>query len=215
MKPCVIVGAGGMATEISEWYKIDARNNRTFARLHGYSTNNGQSLEFEKITKLDYLGDINDIENKDAYSYLVCIGEPTLRKKICDKLVEERLSIASYLHSSILISPSSSIGVGCIFYPHVVISSNTKIGDFVVINSYSGIGHDAKVGNYSTISAQVDLAGGVELGNCVFMGSGSRVSPKKKIGNNSKVSAGISIIKNYGENVTILPAINKSIEFKK
>lgn len=206
MKKVIIYGAGSLAREIFEY----ATGDKNFdTQIIGYTTDFGVNEEFQNFTKLKFF---NFNEVLSTVMFLVCISEPTARKKIFDKIESKGFKAYTYIHPTALISKSSKISEGCIIYPYSVVSTNTFLGVGVVINSYSGIGHDVKVGNFTTISAQIDLAGFVTIGNQCFLGSGSRVLPNKKIGDNCKIGAGVTVIRSMASGTTALPVANNFIK---
>lgn len=202
MSKVIIYGAGSLAREIFEY---QSSNKTSDTQIIGYTTDFGVNDDFENFTKLKYFDFNNDL---NSVFFLVCISDPSGKKKIFRKINERGLKAYTYIHPTALISKSSHISEGCIIYPFAVVSTNAYLGVGVVINSYSGIGHDVHVGSFTTISAQIDLGGGVSIGNECFLGSGSRVTPNKKIGNNCRIGAGITIIRSMASGTTALPIAN-------
>lgn len=207
----IIYGGSGMATEV---YELSLKNGgeSSIGNVVGYYTDNGPSRDFEKTTDLSFL-DIKKANNEHHnLNVLICAGEPRARQKMAEFVIKLGMSLYTYIHSTAIIANSAIIGSGCVIYPFVVVSSNTRIGEAVTINSYTGIGHDVAVGNYSVISAQVDLTGHVKVGSGVFIGSGARILPGKKIGDNSKIGAGITVIRSVGNNSVIYPTANRVVK---
>lgn len=204
----VIYGAGGMAREIYEWSFVNG-DSSSIGNLVGYYSDLGTSHDFEKLTGLPFVDLRDALEKYPNLRILICIGEPSSRKSVAQKLSSLRVKMLTFIHPSAIVAKSAQIGSGSVIYPYVVVSSNAVIGENCVVNSYTGVGHDVVIGPSSVISAQVDLTGYVNLGECVFIGSGARVLPKKKIGSFSKISAGITVIRSLGANSIVLPRPTK------
>jgi sugar O-acyltransferase (sialic acid O-acetyltransferase NeuD family) len=206
----LIYGSGPIAREIYGYHTMGHQlDDKVQFNFIGYISDIGRDLEFERSTNLAFYGGFDHLENKNACQYLIAIGDPIKRAMVAKKIELSGQKLFSYMHPSALISNSANIKDGCIFYPFVVVSANTEVGKCVIINSYSGVGHDVRIGDFTTISAQVDLAGFVSVGFECFFGSGARVVPGKRIGNQSSIGAGVTVIKNIKDRQIVLPLPNK------
>ena len=89
-----------------------------------------------------------------------------------------------------------------------------KKSEFVKINNSlisdtSVKGLNFTIGNFSTIDANVEIGNNVNIGNNVSIGGQAGVSGHLKIGNNVKIGGGSGVVKDVGDNQTIMgyPAV--------
>jgi sugar O-acyltransferase (sialic acid O-acetyltransferase NeuD family) len=205
-------GSGAIAREVYDFHISNATADLNW-HFVGYVNDMGPDVKFEAMTDLKYCGRFSDIEDPEAYEYLVCVADPKTRASLIEKILQKKFRLFSYKHPTALISNSASIAEGCILYPFVVVSANAILERCVIVNTYTGIGHDVRIGSCTTLSAHVDLTGGVQVGENCFFGSGARVVPNKRIGNNASVGAGVTVIRSIKEKHSVLPIANKIIEF--
>ncbi|MDD5360369.1 MAG: acetyltransferase [Sulfurovaceae bacterium] len=136
-----------------------------------------------------------DIKDDNKTSIIIAIGDNKTRAKLQKKVKEKGFNIATLIHASAIISPSSNIGEGTVIMPNVVINAKANIGDGVILNTSCVIEHECKIGNFVHISPSVALAGAVTVGNFTHIGIGSLVKQSVKIGEDSIVGAGSVVIK--------------------
>ena len=190
----ICLGGGDLCREF-----ISLFSQSNFSRDYFYLDN--EKKEFNKKgIQPNYLGKIEEFEPLEEDELFLTISSPRQKEDLINKNPKLNAFMKTFIHPTSIVSKSSLIGKGCIIYPFTYISANSKIMDFVTINSYSGIGHDSVVGKFSTLSAQIDLAGHSSLGKGCFMGSGSRIIPSKKIGDYSTIGASSLITRNLPSN---------------
>ena len=95
-------------------------------------------------------------------------------------------------------------GVGCIFCPGAMLTTNVKVGDHVVFNCQSTAGHDSVVGDFCTLSCYADLTGYARLEDDVFLGSHASVTPRATVGKGAVVGAGSVVLKKAGRYSTVM-----------
>ena len=135
---------------------------------------------------------------------LICgIGNPQLKYKLCQPLVEAGAEFLTVIHPSAKVGARSEIGMGSVICPQVVITCDVRIGAFVLLNLTTTVGHDATIGDWSTISAHCDITGSVQLGASVFMGSGARVIPEKRVGDSATLGAGAVVIRDVSAGCSV------------
>ncbi len=183
-----IIGAGGLARELSSWASVAssnlvikgfyADNEDAFEKYQGAGRILGKMEEFTKENKV-----LIGIANCDAK---VRIDELTQRSNV---------EVASYLDVRASIGLRTSIGEGFVVFPNAVLSCDCLVGKYVFINCGSQIGHDVQIGNYTSIMANVDIGGAAIIGDNVFIGSGVTILPGVKIPANTRIGAGSVILK--------------------
>ena len=165
MKQIYIVGAGGFGREVFDWMMetLDLEEEYSFAGFLDDNLQHWMGFQFKLVVSKisDYKVGENDC--------LICgIGNPSLKKEICQLLIEKGGKFISLVHPSARLGRGSKIGNGSVVCPNVVITCDVEVGNFVMINLSTTLGHDS-IGDWSTLS-YCDV-GFVEVGESVFMGS--------------------------------------------
>ena len=199
-KNLVFVGGGGFFAEVLDYMYDDfEKGTLRNVKLRGVldDSDNCNTLG------LEYLGCIDSyIPHSDDY-FLVCIGNPLVKKKAYDKLAKKSVKFFTYTHSSCYIAKSAKIGQGVILCAGVIVNSRAIVFDNVAINVYSSIGHDSHVGSHSVISPFVALNGGASIGKGCFLSTRATVFPKVGLGDYCTVDVH-SYVKNNVEDRKII-----------
>ena len=126
----------------------------------------------------------------------VCVGEPKLRKKIVEKLKNNKnIIFPNIILGDTRICEDVQMGKGCIISMDARISTNVTLGSFVFMNTGSKVCHDGKLGNYVTLSPDVTLAGNVIVGDNTEIGMGANVIQGITIGTNTVIGAGSVVVR--------------------
>ncbi len=157
-----------------------------------------------------YLGDDDVLLAMEREtSVAVCVGEPELRRKIAEKLMQNpRLKFPNLILGDTRICSDVKLGQGCILSMDCRISTNVTLGNFVFLNTGSMVCHDGVIGDFTTLSPDVKLAGQVTLGKQCDLGLGTRVIQGITIGDYVIAGAGSVIVKDIsaGSKVAGVPA---------
>lgn len=198
MKTLGIYGCGGAGRESKEiaellniWDELlfidDAYSNDIF---HG-------------IRRLNHNEFVEEYSSADI-EIIISIGEPELKVKIYNRLMQEGYSFANLIHPSAIISPSAKLGKGLIIKPHALISTEASIGNNVSIEENGIIGHDSVIEDHCQISANVVIAGGCHIGAATYIGLSVPVKQGINIGANSIIGMGSVVLRDIPDNVIAL-----------
>ena len=166
------------------------------------------SLGYEHIIWID------DAEKNDAISFAhyyktyshvpvaLGIGNNAQRRTIFQTLQKKRLSIATLIHPSAVISPSAVLGMGSVVMPLAVINAHAKIGAAAIINSASVIEHDCHLEDFVHISPNASLAGNVKVGESSHIGVGASIIQNLIIGEDTTIGAGSVVINDIPSHMT-------------
>lgn len=140
MKTLLIIGAGGHGQVVKE-----------IAEACEYDT-----IDFLDDKAPDAIGKLNEapflVPNYDGV--IIAIGNNTLRQELTDKLERfENVSIATLIHPTAYISPSTVIGTGTVVEPKAVVNARSRIGSGCIISVGAIVDHDCSIGCYSHINA--------------------------------------------------------------
>ena len=140
MKSLLILGAGGHGQVVKE-----------IAEACGYDT-----FAFLDDKAPDAIGKLNEAPylapNYDGV--IIAIGNNAIRQEIVDKLERfENINIATLIHPTAYVSPSTIIGTGTVVEPKAVVNARSKIGSGCIISVGAIVDHDCSIGQYSHINA--------------------------------------------------------------
>ncbi len=134
----------------------------------------------------------------DNSSVIISIGANKTRKKVADKLADNKFETA--IHSSAVVSEYSSIDKGTVVMQGAIIQSSCKIGKHCIINTGASVDHDCKLGDFVHISPQSILCGNVTIGEGTWIGAGSTIIEGVTIGKWCVIGAGSVVTKNIPDN---------------
>jgi sugar O-acyltransferase (sialic acid O-acetyltransferase NeuD family) len=203
----VLAGSGGCMREII-WQIQEANKEQERFRIVGYvdcekpEDAGGIVVGRERIC---YLGDDDFLLQKEKDTdVVICVGAPSLRRKIAQKLKQNpRLHFPELILSHTAICEDVAMGEGCIVSMDARISTNVRLGHFVFLNTGSKICHDGVVGDFVTLSPDATLAGAVTVGVGSEIGLGAKVIQGIRIGENVVVGAGAVVIRDIEGNRTV------------
>ena len=157
-----------------------------------------------------------DYQSQD-YAHLeffVSLGYKHLQKRleIIHWLIENNRKLANFVHPTVTMSSSATLGQGVIIYPGSIIDHNVHIGNGAILNNGVIVSHDSLVGAGSFLAPGVTICGNTKVGECTFLGASTTVSNNVHVGDNcvigisslvqTNVSTGIHAI---GNPLRILP----------
>lgn len=133
--------------------------------------------------------------------FTIGIGNPILRKKLCNKFTQLGGKFTS------TISPLATIGffgnqieIGCNIMTGTVITSDIKIKNGTLINLNCTIGHDSAIGQFVELSPGVHISGNCTIGDYSVFGTNASMLPKLTIGKNVIIGAGSVVTKDLPDN---------------
>ena len=206
----LIIGAKGFAKEVLE---ILHQNGQT-ENLCFYDDVNDDLPEklFGQFPILRTIEEAETYFNQISNQFVLGIGNPFLRKKLCDKFESIRGELSTVISKNAEIgSFGIQISSGCNILSGVKISNDVAIGKGTMAYYNSVITHDVTIGEFCEISPSVNLLGRVHIGNFVSIGAGSIIFPDVTIGDNVVIAAGAVVRKNVPANVMVagIPAVVK------
>jgi len=212
MQDLVIIGAGGVGREVA-WIIEQINNVMPTFNILGYVDDN-YNLHEDKINGYKILGGIDYLFNMKSNVSVICaIANYEVKKSIINKLKLKKFNHPSIIHPDVYINNTNTVGIGCVIYPGVIITTNIQIGDYVIISSKCGIGHETVIGNYSSILWNVNISGHVKIEEGCLIGSGSTIIQGKSIGRESIVGAGAVVIREVPPNCITVGVPARIVKF--
>lgn len=207
-----IYGYGGFAREVA-----------SFLPRKGYSVNfvvddEYYGEEMEDWDVVPYPDFVNHFV-KGADRITVAIGDPKIRKSIVDKLLMEGSTTFGLWGNTFLrksVQPrdqiSNAYGVGNIFCPGSIITTNVMIENHNHFNLNTTIGHDCGIGSYNTFSPGVNISGNVTIGDSCYFGTNSAVKEGVSICSGVTIGMGAVVLNNITEPGTYVGVPCKKIQ---
>jgi sugar O-acyltransferase (sialic acid O-acetyltransferase NeuD family) len=131
---------------------------------------------------------------------IVAIGDNALRKKIVGS---NQLDYGKAVHPSVVLSPSSSVGEGCMILQGAIVQTRSRVGSHVILNTGCQVDHNCVVEDFAHIGPGAILCGSVKIGEGAFVGAGATVIPGTRIGSWSTVGAGSVVIRDVPDSVIV------------
>lgn len=140
MKSLLIIGGGGHGQVVKE-----------IAEACGYDT-----VAFLDDKAPGAIGTLKEAPyvapNYDGV--IIAIGNNALRQELTNELERfENISIATLIHPTAYVSPSTIIGIGTVVEPKAIVNARSKIGSGCIISVGAIVDHDCSIGHYSHINA--------------------------------------------------------------
>jgi sugar O-acyltransferase (sialic acid O-acetyltransferase NeuD family) len=206
----LIAGAKGFAKEVLEvLYQLSMLKDVAFF------DDVSNDLPHKLYDKFDILRNIEEVKfyfKTVSNQFTLGIGNPVLRKKMCDKFENMGGVLTSTTSPKASIGHFGSyIGEGCNIITGTVIDNSVMIGKGCLLNTNSTIGHDTTIGAFVEICPGAVISGNVSIGSYSFIGSNASILAKIKVGSNVTVAAGSMVVKDIPDNCMVagVPAIIK------
>lgn len=200
-KSFIVVGAGAFAREVISWIEAACAAGLA-ADIKGYVSDPAHGLLPDHYG-LVWLGSVADHTPSDADEHIMAISNPTFKRPVAEALLAKGAVFGTFAHPSVAIARTARIGRGGVLCPHVMVSADAVVDDFVTLNTHATVGHDSHIGAMCTLSSHVDITGHVQVGEAVFFGSGARVLPKLKVGDRARVGAGAVVMRSVPAEATV------------
>ena len=130
----IIIGAGGFGNTVADIAS---------------QTGNYKKISFldDNKTGKDIIGKCADFLQfiKAGVQFFPAIGNNEIRLEWFNKLETQNANIATLIHSTAYISPTSSVGKGSIVLPKALINTNCQIGNACIINCGAIVDHDCVI----------------------------------------------------------------------
>ena len=124
---------------------------------------------------------IRDINVVPEGSWVVAIGDNSVRKKEALELARQGKKFGVAIHPFSWVSPKAKIGEGSVICAGAVIQADAVIGKHCLINTCASVDHDSVLQDFVHIAPGAHLCGGVQVGEGGFVGTGVCLPPGYKV----------------------------------
>jgi len=197
------LGAGGHAKVLIEILRLNDG-----LELVGL-LDNDPKLKDKSVMGLPVLGDdamLPKLKANGVRRFFVgigSVGNASRRKQIFEQALASGMDPVSSIHPSAIISPSATLGRGCMIMAGVVINAFVKVGDDVIVNTGAIVDHDCWLGDHVHIATGARLSGTVHVGHGAHVGSGAVIRNNIGIGDGAIVGVGAAVVKDVGANEVV------------
>ena len=197
-KKLIIVGASGGCLDLVDLVNdINNSNSKSKYSIEGFLDD--KFIKNSKIMGFKVLGKFKDAKKySKKYYFATSIGSSDNFRnfsKIVDKLKIDKSRFVNLIHPTTYISKSSKIGIGCVFFQNVVISTNAVIKNFVRILPNSIIHHDSIIGNHCKINSMCSISGSVTIDDDCYIGASVSVKEMTSISKGTLLGMGSVVLK--------------------
>jgi sugar O-acyltransferase (sialic acid O-acetyltransferase NeuD family) len=141
----------------------------------------------------------NFFKNYIPEAVVVAVGDPHLREKIVNKIVDNfpNCEFPNIIDpTSILLVPETILlGKGIVIMPFCYLTTGIIIRNFCQFNVGTGIGHDCIIEEYVTTGMNPNIAGNNKIGRSTRIGSNVTTKEKISICNNVMLGIGTVVVK--------------------
>ncbi|MCU1441450.1 MAG: hypothetical protein JWP85_2447 [Rhodoglobus sp.] len=180
-----LLGAGGQSDETAEYALPDLPAFRAV------------SPEFLDAGRTDLIDITTDDLALRSVPVVAAIGAPGLKRDLVGAW--GGTAYRTVISSAAWVSPSATIGAGCILAPHAAVSTRATLGNHVLINIGASVSHDAVIGDFVTVSPGSRIGGRARIGDGVFIGIGATVSSAVAIASGTVIGAGAVVVHDIAE----------------
>lgn len=210
MKNLIIIGAGGVAKEVSLIVQQINYLEPTW-NLIGFIDDNIKMFG-EIINGYSVIGGLETLNSYEGNCHvIVAVADYKIKKSIVERL-KNKFDFATIIHPRVWIHEYMTVGEGSIIYEGAIITSNVKIGKHVLISPKCGIGHDSIIKDYVSLLWNVNISGTDVIEEGVLIGSGATVIQNKVVGQGSKIGAGSVVINDITRNSTVVGVPGKVVD---
>ena len=218
-KPLVIIGAGGLGTEVV-WVAEEA--NRGAVRsgspqpcwsVLGFVDSDLAKRGYQIGTYI-VLGTVEEtaakFEGKEIW-FLCAVGDNNAREKMVRAAEAVGWKPATLIHPSAIISPDARIGAGSYIAPGCVVSPGAQVGSHVIVNFHVSVGHDSILEDYAQICPGARVSGGCRVGKSAFLGSNASLTPGVVVGDDAVVGANSHVVRKVAKGITVVGCPAQSV----
>jgi sugar O-acyltransferase (sialic acid O-acetyltransferase NeuD family) len=195
-KKLVILGAGGFAREV-------------FSLIDGFEVYMF-SEDPRSPSQVKGIPVIFDLRGLFGASFMVAVGDPEARERLCALAQEHGLVSPGYAQADTVTGGDDVwVGDGTIMCSGVRLTTDIKIGRFVILNLNVTVGHDTVIEDFVTVSPGANISGNCCIGRGAYIGTGASIREGITVGVGAVVGMGAAVIRNVppGETWGGVPAV--------
>jgi UDP-perosamine 4-acetyltransferase len=155
----------------------------------------------------DYLGDDGVLQQLIASGVshaVVAIGDNHTRQRLVAEVAALGFQLPTVVSKFAVVSPTASLGDGCVLMHGSVIGPYTTLATGVIVNTGASVDHDCRVEDFVHVAPGTHVAGSVSVRSGALLGVGASVVPGVVIGAWAVVGAGAAVIRDVSPGQTVM-----------
>jgi len=203
-----IIGAGGHGRETMPHAKICLVDQIEQGKAALYYVAEG--IENPQLINGVPLISLNEFRKLPGpHHFNIAIRNSGVRERLATSCLDAGMEPFTVVAANAMLLKESAIGVGAIFSPFSLVTSNTSIGDFFHGNMYSYVAHDCIIGNFVTFGPGVKCNGKVTIEDHVYVGAGAVIkegtnNKRLHIGRGACIGMGAVVTRDVPPGVTVV-----------
>lgn len=201
--PLIGLGAGGHAKVVIDVVRLDGRY-----RLVGLTDPN-EELRGRRVMGVEVLGNDNLLPllfQQGIRAAFIGVGTyagTAVRAQLYRLATDLGYTFPSFIHPAATVSPTATLGAGCVVLAGAIVNAEARIGVNAIINTGAIVEHDCVVGDHAHVATGAKLAGNVTLGAGTMVGAGATVLPGRQIGPYAMVGGGAVVTRDVREGAVV------------
>jgi sugar O-acyltransferase (sialic acid O-acetyltransferase NeuD family) len=144
-----------------------------------------------------------DAKELQAASFIVGVGPNATRRKLTDRVTEQRRALTSVIHPSAWVSLSARIEPGVFIGPQAVVHAEACVERGAIINTNAVVEHHSQIRAFAHVGPGAVMGGRCAIGEEALVGLGARLLPGRTVGGEATVAAGAMVIDDVAPQQTV------------
>lgn len=197
-----LYGASGAALEVYDMVMRNASLKSRYADVV-FIDDFQEEAEFYGTQHIKFTSCEEYMAGENA-EFTVAVGEPSVRHLLREKITGAGYRLATLIDEKAIISPSVTIGEGCIINHGAIVSSNVMLAANVFVMFGAIIGHEAEIGEDVTICPRTTVGAHCHMGEQAFVGIGSSIIQGVDVGRQAIIGMGSVVFREVEAGTTVL-----------
>lgn len=192
----ILIGSGGFGRETAEAVRAAVAVGVPW-RLLGF-IDDDPSRVGEVVDGTPVIGGRGELDLLPNARVVVCTGRPdnyVSRPRIVSQLRFPADRYATIVHPSASLSSSSSVGPGTVLLAQAVLTAAVRVGAHVAVMPHVTLTHDDVIEDFVTLASRSALGGGARVGRGAYIGAGSIIGQGLAVGELALVGMGAVVTK--------------------
>jgi len=192
----VLIGSGGFGRETAEAVRALISAGTPW-RLLGF-IDDDLARAGEVIDGTPILGGREELKRLPDARVVVCTGRPdnyVSRPRIVHELGFPAERYATIIHPAAAVSSSSSVGPGTVLLANTVLTAAVRVGSHVAVMPHVTLTHDDVIEDFVTLASRCALGGTARIRRGAYIGAGAVIGQQLVVGELALVGMGAVVTK--------------------
>ncbi|WP_455262229.1 NeuD/PglB/VioB family sugar acetyltransferase [Neisseria sp.] len=139
----------------------------------------------------------------EQFDIAVAVGNNRIRRQIAEKAAALGFKLPVLIHPDAYVSPSATVGQGCVVMAKAVVQADSVLKDGVIVNTAATVDHDCLLDAFVHISPGAHLSGNTHIGEESWIGTGACSRQQIRIGSRATIGAGAVVVRDVSDGMTV------------